>query len=191
LEKKSSAAPAPDGWTNLEILVLAAIRAGVWSAYTLNARLGLSVAATLPLLARLERQGLVGMQTGGRNSRNYFLTDLGQKVLRTQWRKQLLADPAEFEGVLRLAYLASVMEPEARVARKFLLRAAVVRRERAGDRARDAKLIAGEPVSFGRGHRWLRAFSESARLRSEATVLSKLATRRNLPALLASTETPA
>jgi DNA-binding MarR family transcriptional regulator len=170
--------------TSLEVLVLAAARAGIGSAYALNARLGLSVAATLPLLARLERAGWLEVRPGPRNVRNYQVTSRGFAILHASWRELLASVPRDLEGILRVAYVAAVIGPDLEVCRAFLRRAASERKDRAAQRAGEAMRLAAEPVNFGRGHKWLRATVEAGLLRAESRALLRIAAQRNLGKLL-------
>jgi DNA-binding MarR family transcriptional regulator len=171
--------------TSLEVLVMAAARAGIGSAYALNTRLGLSVAATLPLLARLERAGWLEVKSGPRNVRNYQLTSKGSSILRAGWRELLASVPRDLEGIMRVAYVAAAIGPDPEVCRAFLRRAASDRKDRANQRADEARRLVAEPVNFGRGHKWLRATVEADQLRAESRALSRIATQRNLGKLLA------
>lgn len=164
---------------------MAAARAGIGSSYALNARLGLSVAATLPLLARLERAGWLEVVLGPRNVRNYRLTSKGSSMLRACWRELLTSVPRDLEGILRVAYVAVVFGPDLDVCRSFLRKAASERKDRAAQRADEARRLTAERGNFGRGHKWLRATVEAAQLRAESRALSRIATQPNLGKLLA------
>lgn len=170
--------------TSLEVLVMAASRDGIGSAYALNARLGLSVAATLPLLGRLEGAGWLEVKRGPRNVRNYRLTSKGSSILRACWRELLTSVPRDLEGTLRIAYVAAVIGSDLEVCRAFLRKAASDRKDRATQRAEEARRLGAEPVNFGRGHKWLRATVEADQLRAESRALSRIAAQRNLGKLL-------
>jgi DNA-binding PadR family transcriptional regulator len=183
---KKRLAASPARRTNLEFFVLAAVRAGLDSPYDLHTRADLSVGATIPLLARLEKAGLLQGKIAARRSRQYSLTSKGSRELREGWRGLLDSVPLEFEAILRIIYIAAVMEPNAKTTRHFLKVAADQRRDLALQRARHAESLIAQKGEheFGLGHRWLRAFSEAARLRAEAAVLSQLAVRKDLARLL-------
>jgi len=172
--------------TNLEVFVLAAVGAGLDSAYDLNKRADLSVGATIPLLARLKREGLLRSKPAGRRSIQYSLTAQGRSVLQRSWRGLVRSVPREFEAILRIAYLAAVMDSSLKTTRSFLKSAAKERAQLAKERGRAADLILGESDadSFGRGHRWLRAHADSVRFATEAALLSRLAARKDLFDLL-------
>ena len=184
--KARSASTATVIRTNLEVFVLAAVRAGLDSAYDLNRYADLSVGATLPLLARLEAAGLLRSKAAVRRSKQYSLTPEGQSVLQRSWRTQLASVPREFEAILRLAYLAAVVDTTLKATRQFLKSAAEDRKRLAGQRQDERKAIEreGTQVKFGRGHRWLRSYSDSARLQAEAALLSRLATQKDLADVL-------
>jgi DNA-binding PadR family transcriptional regulator len=181
-----AAAPQPLTRTTLEIFVLAAVRGGLDTPYDLNKEAGLSVGATIPLLARLQKADFLQSRPAARRSRQYSLTAKGKSVLEQSRWGLLHSIPSEFEAILRVAYVAAVVDGGLNTVRTFLRAAAVQRRRLAQQRAHEAQLIAValDSGSFGRGHRWLRAFSDSVRLRAEAAVLSKIAARRDLAALL-------
>ncbi len=164
------------------MFVLAAVKHGLDTAYDLNRFADLSVGATLPLMERLERSGLLRSKGGPRGSKQYSLTVAGRSLLQRSWRKLLGEIPREFEAILRIAYVAAVMDATLGPTRRFLKAAAVERRGLSHQRHREAESIVKGPGmgSFGRGHRWLRAYSDSARLGTEAVVLRNLAARKDL-----------
>jgi DNA-binding PadR family transcriptional regulator len=168
--------------TNMELFVLAAVRAGLETSYDLNKKADLSVGATIPLLARLQEDGLLESARSVRNSRRYSLTATGDKVFQQQWRQLLLSHPSDLESILRIAYLAIAMKTDARTVRSFLRMSAQQRKHLGALRARDASslLIPTAKVSFGVGYRWLRACCDAARLRGEAAMLLRIAKGRSL-----------
>jgi DNA-binding PadR family transcriptional regulator len=172
--------------TNLEVFVLAGVGAGLDTAYDLNRFADLSVGATLPLLARLETAGLLRSKRGPRRSKQYSLTRSGQSGLQRSWRDLLAPVPREFEAILRAAYMAGLLDPSLKTTRRFLKAAAKDRKMLADDRQHNRLAIEREAgnVKFGRGHRWLRAHSDSIRLEAESRLLSKLASSRDLAELL-------
>ena len=172
--------------TNLEFFVLAAVKGHLDTAYDLNRFADLSVGATLPLMERLERSGLLSSKGGPRGSKQYSLTVAGRSLLQRSWRKLLGEVPREFEAILRIVYVAAVMDNTLGPTRRFL-RAAGNERQRMGEhRQREANAILKEPGQgpFGRGHRWLRAHSDAARFATEAAVLRKLGARKDLGGIL-------
>jgi DNA-binding PadR family transcriptional regulator len=178
--RKLGSAP-PEIRTNLEVFVLAGVRAALDTAYDLNRFADLSVGATLPLLARLETAGLLRSKGGPRRSKQYSLTPAGRSLLQRSWRNLLEDVPREFEAILRVAYVAAVMEPSLKSTRSFLSVAAELRRNFAEARQREAQSILRETAAdFGRGHRWLRAYSDAIRLKAEAAALSSIAVRKDL-----------
>jgi DNA-binding PadR family transcriptional regulator len=168
--------------TNLEIFVLAAVRAGLDSAYDLNKYADISVGASLPLLIRLKGDGLLRSQAAARRSKQYSLTALGKAVLERSWRNLVAEVPREFEAILRVAYVAAIMDSTLKTTRPFLRIASSKRKQLAAERERDGKSILTESGrdNFGRGHRWLRAHSDSVRLKAEGALLSRLAGRKDL-----------
>jgi DNA-binding PadR family transcriptional regulator len=168
--------------TNSELFVLAAVRAGLDSAYDLNKSADLSVGATLPLLSRLEKAGLLRSKAAARRSKQYSVTAEGRSVLHRSWQKLLEPVPREFEAILRIAYVCAFMDRTLKVMRHFLRAAAVERKLLGAERKREAESILRESVhdAFGRGHRWLRAHSDAVRLETEAGVLSRLSIRKDL-----------
>jgi DNA-binding PadR family transcriptional regulator len=172
--------------TNLEIFVLAAVRAGLDSAYDLNKSADLSVGATLPLLSRLEKAGLLRSKAAARRSKQYSVTAEGRSVLQRSWQKLLEPVPREFEAILRIAYVCAFMDGTLKIMRHFLRAAALERKLLGAERKRESESILRESVqdAFGRGHRWLRAHSDAVRLEAEAAVLSCLSTRKDLSGVL-------
>jgi DNA-binding PadR family transcriptional regulator len=172
--------------TNLELFVLAAVRAGLDSAYDLNKSADLSVGATLPLLSRLEKAGLLRSKAAARRSKQYSVTAEGRSVLQRSWQKLLEPVPREFEAILRIAYVCAVMDGTLKVMRYFLRAAAVERKLLGAERKRKAESILRESVqdAFGRGHRWLRAYCDFVRLEAETSVLSRLGARKDLVDIL-------
>ena len=165
--------------------MLAAVRAGLDTAYDLNRFADLSVGATLPLLARLKTAGLLRSKGGPRRSKQYSLTPAGRSLLYSSWRKLLDEVPREFEAILRVAYVAAVMEPSLKSTRSFLSAAAELRRNFAeGAPAKAQSILRETAADFGRGHRWLRAYSDAIRLKAEAAALSSIAVRKNLLSVL-------
>jgi DNA-binding PadR family transcriptional regulator len=170
----------------LEIFVLAAVRAGLDSAYDLNKSADLSLGATLPLLSRLEANGLLRSKLAARRCKQYSMTTQGRLVLQHSWQKLLTAIPREYEAILRVAYLTAVMDTNLKITRQFLKAAGNERRQLAIERQSQAESIQREvgQQAFGWGHRWLRAHSDSVRLQSEASVLAGLSTRKDLREVL-------
>jgi DNA-binding PadR family transcriptional regulator len=122
--------------SNLEIFVLAADRAGQDTAYDLNKTADLSVGATLPLLVRLENEHLLMGKAAARRSRQYSLTKKGRSVLRRGWEGLMCTVPSEFEAILRIAYVASIMDDSLKATRSFLKNAAQERQKLARQRNR-------------------------------------------------------
>ncbi len=165
---------------------MAAVEGGLDTAYDLNRFADLSVGATLPLLARLEDAGLLRSKVGPRRSKRYSATPAGRSMLKRSWRDLLDEVPREFEAILRLAYMAAVLDSSLKSAHRFLGAAAKQRQRLAETCEREAGAILAEAdrAMFGRGHRWLRAYSDGARLKAEAAVLSSIAARKDLKTVL-------
>jgi len=183
--RKKSGTPSK-ARTNLELFVLAAVCAGLSTAYDLKKNAELSVGATIPLLVKLTKLGLLEATSAPRRSRRYSLTPQGIKALRKEWQRMLAPVPLNFEDILRSAYLAAAMESDVRTIRKFLRDSARQRKHLAAVRGEDARSFPATPSprSFGTGYRWLRAFSDASRLRAEATMLSRAARHKDLAKLL-------
>ena len=110
----------------------------------------------------------------------------GRSLFGAPWHKLLGEIPREFEAILRITYVAAVMDTTLGPTRRFLKAAADERQRMAEQRQRQANAILKEPGQgpFGRGHRWLRAHSDSARFDTEAAVLTKLGARKDLGSIL-------
>ena len=172
--------------TNLEIFVLAAIQAGLDSAYDLNKYADLSVGTTIPLLRRLESARLVRSKAAARQSNQYVLATPGRSILQRSWRRILSEVPRDFESILRVVYLSATRDRRLKGTRQFLKLAAADRERLANQRERHLGTIEREKTyaDFGQGYRWLRTHSASVRLREEARLLLGLSTRKDLAQVL-------
>ncbi len=173
--------------TSLNVFVLAAVEAGLDSAYDLHRYADLSIGTTLPLLNRLQAAGLVRSKPAARRSRQYSLTSKGRLALRRSWSNILTAVPREFDAVLRLVYISARVDPTLKTTRAFLRASGLDRNRLAAEREREyhaMEMDAGQS-EFGYGHRRLRAYCDSGRLKAEATMLSQLALRKDLATVLA------
>ncbi len=159
--------------TNLEVLILALVQRGLETTYDLHMRAEISVGATLPALARLEKAGLVKATRGTRRSRRYELSSAGSTVLNAEVRSIAQEIPADLEGILRVAYLLSLTRP-VQFVQAFLRRAAQDRTRMRGDAERKAQALAATPDSLSI-HGWMRAAVASKRLAAEARAANQLA----------------
>jgi DNA-binding PadR family transcriptional regulator len=76
--------------TSLELFVLAMVRQDLATPYELKTKAGLSLGSTVPVLARLQQDGLVkASEEGARRSRKFSITAKGNKVLEQGWAEQL------------------------------------------------------------------------------------------------------
>lgn len=164
--------------TNLELLILALIERGLSTAYDLNTRAGLSVAASLAALARLKRARLIAGRRGSRRSVHFSITPRGKTVLKSGLRQIGSSTPRDVEAVIRVAYLLWLDLPQKTAVRNFLQRAAQDRRRQAVEqRSRAEELAALSSSAPGTEHRWMRAFVASRQLDAESEALQTLATR--------------
>ncbi len=163
--------------TNLEVFVLAAVRAGLTTPYVLNKQADLSVGATIPLLARLKKRGMVSSEAAPRRSQRYAITQAGSAALQANWRQMLHRKDDDFDSLLRAAYLAVWMGAERQDIKHLLREASEAKQRKAAARSKEAQELASTPsrVAFGRGHRWMRAYADTVRLRAEATALKRFA----------------
>lgn len=161
----------------LDIFVLSLVDRGLKTPYTLQRQGGLSLGATTPSLRRLSAARLVARndtENATRRPRHeYRLTSAGRKAALTGWREHFnkLRIASDLDSVLRLVDLAVHYGAKRDEVGVFLKRAA----EQRFSRARRAGTV------ISRGHDALlyqqtRLHCESARLKAEASVLSRLAT---------------
>ena len=93
--------------SNLELFVLAMIQQGLETPYDFRMKAGLSLGSTVPVLSRLEADGLIkGSEPGLRRSRKYSISGKGVKALTAEWVNHLRDRPTDIDSALRIAYLA-------------------------------------------------------------------------------------
>lgn len=164
--------------TSLELLILALVGRGLETTYDLNVRAAISVGAALPALQRLSKAGLVKGTPGTRRSRRFSLTPRGEAVLHHASQKIAREIPADFESILRVAFLLWLGSSKAPV-QAFLRRAAEERARLAQGADREALAYGSQAgdLARGAGHRWMKAFTAAERLRAESKVLRRLAAK--------------
>jgi DNA-binding PadR family transcriptional regulator len=165
--------------TSLELFVLALVQGGHSTPYELKTRAGLSLGSTVPVLARLETDGLVkASEPGLRRSRKYSITAKGAKVLAHGWPEQLATRSNDVDSILRIAYLAWLKGDKTACA-KFLERSAENLRGWAGSLSAEADRLSasiGENPD-GDAYMWLRTYCEAARAETDAAALVDLSDR--------------
>src|SRR5690242_16249122 len=93
--------------TELDLFILALLKARLGTVYDLKVKAGLSVGSTGPVLDRLAKAGLAQLEREkARNTRRFTITKAGVSALESQWEFLLEQRPTDFEAVLRITYLA-------------------------------------------------------------------------------------
>lgn len=161
---------------DLDLFVLALIQSGLATTYDLKSIAGLSVGSTAPILARLEKSGLIDAPKPGiRDSRRFTITREGKKYLAASWEELLDRQPTDVDEILRITYLAWALgSPDA--ASRFVERAAAGLGDLATTRQAEASgLRRGLTGQIGgQAYRWLKSGAEAARLRAQAEALKQL-----------------
>jgi DNA-binding PadR family transcriptional regulator len=164
---------------DLELFVLALIKRNVVTPYQLQAEVGLSPGATLPVLARLEQSGYVRRgKPGPRGRTEYEITAGGHRFLKGGWRPLLASPPpADVEAILRIASLAILSGAKQITVADYLRKSAHAKAEDSKLRKNDIEGAAAElaDTSDGRLYNWMRRTHSAARLRTDAKVLRNLA----------------
>lgn len=152
--------------------VLAAIsRGGLRSLYELQWRAGLQPGGILPLLKRLEREGLLERSEQRRRQRREMtVTTKGELILECQWQ-QCLRDYPDVESILRAAAVAILMGYR-KQARSYL-------RCVADDHERNVPAGVDQPkagkMSALEGYEFMRSAWETRRHQSAAALLREIA----------------
>jgi DNA-binding PadR family transcriptional regulator len=164
---------------DLELFVLALVLRDVNTPYAMLATAGLSPGATLPVLNRLEKAGLVRKgKPGARGRMEFEVTASGRQQLKVGWRP-LLESPAQgdIESILRIVALSVLSQADKKMVLDFLESARTSKVKNALRRTSEAK-AAKDPLSDESDtglYAWMQATHAAARLASEAKVLRQLA----------------
>jgi DNA-binding PadR family transcriptional regulator len=117
----------------LDHFLLWLIDAGIWTSYAMQQQAGVSVGASRPALARLERlklvKGRIALQ-GRRSSVKYELTATGRREresLRAYLQQPALTMDLDVDNALRAMALAESL-PDPKLARKLAMAAALTAR---------------------------------------------------------------
>ena len=164
---------------SLEIFILAMVDRGMATPYDLRERGALSIGATIPALARMEKEGLVTHTIVGRRH-EFELTTSGRRRLKTDWQRDLDRHaPTDFDDILRTAYLNWLLSGPKQASR-FLEAAGKTRSRVAAERKLEAQRLLSEFAASPNGtvYRWMKATAEAARSSTEAATLKTI--RREL-----------
>jgi DNA-binding PadR family transcriptional regulator len=156
--------------SSLDFLILVLAMHEDVTAYDLKSKADVSVAAALPALKRLENAGLVKMMLGSRRSRRYQLSTSGRRTLRRAGRTLDRPIPDDFESVIRVACVLTVLNP--RRVSSFLKRAADQRRRIATNLAPSVRRAG--ILSAAERHRWMKEVAAVHRVKAEAVALDQL-----------------
>jgi DNA-binding PadR family transcriptional regulator len=165
--------------SDLELFVLALVQRDVNTPYALLSMVGLSPGATIPVLKRLEANGLIEKgRPGSRGRTEYATTIAGRKFLKAGWRPLLESvESGDMESALRTAVLAQMSGAGKKLVSAYLTRAAEAR-EIEAKRRREVKAdkAAIEETEL---YRWMQSVHVSTRLGMEASVLRNIASTIN------------
>jgi DNA-binding PadR family transcriptional regulator len=158
---------------DLELFVLALVIRGVATPYDLKVSAGISPGASIPVLSRLKASGWIRTgDPGSRNRQEYLITAKGTAILGG-WREAFQSPRTDdLESILRKACLALLMGEPSKSVAGFLKRAAA---QRKAPRTSDNSAPRDE-AGPGAIFLWMRQLASADRIRSEATLLLKLAT---------------
>lgn len=155
------------------IFILAAVSRGrLDTLYALQQEAGLQPGGVMPVIRRLEEEGLLTrLEEGKRRRRMMKLTEKGEEFLGTEWTTGLDVK-REVESILRNATVALLMGDPG-LARAFLEDAARVRELRVGHSKPTVSTAEAAPIEFLAE---MREVSESRRRTMEAALLREFAT---------------
>jgi predicted transcriptional regulator len=162
---------------DLDLFVLALVQSGMATTYDLKSQAGLSVGSTSPILARLEKAGLVEAPKAerSRGARRFSITTAGRKHLSAGWKQLVERRPTDTDEILRITYIAWVMGfPE--IAATFVENSAAGLNHLAATRQAEVNQLRGTLGGQvgGQAFRWLRAGADAARLQAQAAALTQL-----------------
>ncbi len=163
---------------DLELFLLALIRAEVNTPYALHTAAGLSLGATVPALKRLEQAGYLRRgQPGTRGRTEFEITDSGKRYLKSGWRPLLECIPADMDAIIRTVSLAFLGAVNKKSIAAYLRRAAGTKTSESKRRRRDADDLSASATTLGHieVHRWMSSTQASERLAAEAKVLRRFA----------------
>ena len=158
---------------DLELFVLALITRGIATTYDLKMSAAISPGASIPVLSRLQSNGLIKKgREGARNRQEYAVTAKGTALLENSWKELFQAPPsADLEVVLRIAALAVFLGEPKRSVAEYLSRASGQRRAL---KVRKPARPAGATTP-GEVFLWMRQVAAEGRSKTEAAILRKLA----------------
>lgn len=161
--------------SDLDLFVLALIKSGVSTPYTLQKEAGLSQGATIPVIQRLlQAEWIRQGQPGPRGRTEYRITAAGRKQLRTGWRILIEDGPSgDLDADLRIALLA-ISEGDAHaVAVQFLKQSAAKMQEPKEELSAGNESDTSAPLATL--YRELRSVSVRAQLEAQATAAITMA----------------
>ncbi len=160
-----------------DLFILSQLDRGLETPYDLLRRAGLSLGATVPALRRLNAAGLIKREkestVSNRPRHVYRLTVKGEKQARTGWKHYLAntAVSADLDEILRICDMAAHYTHPPPSISAFLERAAQDR----SSLAAQAQIGLDRQLGAVLAYTSTRAACETERLKSEATVLARLA----------------
>jgi DNA-binding PadR family transcriptional regulator len=152
------------------------VRQGLATPYELKTKAGLSLGSTVPVLARLENDGLVKTsEEGARRSRKFSITAKGTKSLTQGWSEQLATEHTDLDSILRVACLAW-LHGDTKACQEFMKRSADGLHGWAGSLRAEADRLAAKMGESPDGDTlvWLRTYCEAARADTDAAAILQL-----------------
>ena len=164
---------------DLDLFLLALIRAGIDTPYQLHTDAALSLGATLPALKRLEQAGYLRRgQPGTRGRTEFEITKSGERHLKSRWGPLMeAAVPTDVDAVLRIVSLGILSGADKATVAVYLKRAATVKEENS-KRQKAATLNAQASIRAVQDtelYAWLQAIHKATRVAAEAKLLRQLA----------------
>ena len=161
--------------SNLELLVLALVRHGLETPYDLKAKADVSLGSSIPVLNRMEAEGLLKVtKPQARRSRRFTITPKGAQVLKHEWT-EVLDDPTnDPEAILRIAYLVWLNGSSQNAAAYLYQAADRLKSMAAVTKAQCDRFGSRGPKVDHDAMRWLRCRVAGSRLLAEAKELQLL-----------------
>jgi DNA-binding MarR family transcriptional regulator len=161
-------------FSSMEFFVLASIQnEGLTSYYALQQRAGLQPGGIRNVMRNLEHAGVVvRADASARRRRDFALTAKGRGHLKQSW-KNCLREYPDVEGVLRAAYVATVMG-DVHYAGWYLEDQALRRRTTAEEKQMEATRLEESQTGPLSTFMWMRTLIEARRRQVESQTLESL-----------------
>lgn len=158
----------------MEYFILALIgKLGLTSLYAFRQEAGLEPGGIRPALRRLERRGFIShAQPGRRMRRALALTPEGRVQLEHSWTR-CLRERSDAETVLRVAFLAWVMDDPGHAA-AYLHSTGDMEKVKAREAANQAEHLERRQKDALSGYAWMRTSLEAHRRNAESTAYSAI-----------------